>query len=232
VVTESASSASHLLHTLLADPDPNSLSIHVMLEPDLPLSPIIDSSSNDSTPISSPEASPIPNPAPLRKSSRVIKPPRYLDDFHCNTVIGTHSTISSNNVYPLSSVLSYNNCASDYHAFCCSILAIVEPKTYTQASKFECWKNAMNAELLALDENKTWSVVYLPRGKVPVGCKWVYKVKYHANGSIERCKARLVAKGYTQLEGVDYFDTFSPVAKITTIMVLLALPSIKGWHLE
>jgi hypothetical protein len=90
----------------------------------------------------------------------------------------------------------------------------------------------MNAELLALDENKTWSVVYLPRGKVPVGCKWVYKVKYHANGSIERCKARLVAKGYTQLEGVDYFDTFSPVAKITTIMVLRALPSIKGWHLE
>jgi hypothetical protein len=119
VVTESASSASHLLHTLLADPDPNSLSIHVMLEPDHPLSPIIDSSSNDSTPISSPEASPIPNPAPLRKSSRVIKPPRYLDDFHCNTVIGTHSTISSNNVYPLSSVLSYNNCAPDYHAFCC-----------------------------------------------------------------------------------------------------------------
>jgi hypothetical protein len=173
VETDSASSASHLHHTSLADPDldPNSLSIPVMLEPDLTLSPIISPNSNDSTPITSPESSPIPNPVPLRRSSRISNPPRHLEDFHCNTVIGTHSTISSNNVYPLSSVLSYNNCAPDYHAFCCSILAIVEPKTYTQASKFECWKNAMNAELLALDENKTWSVVYLPRGKVPVGCK-------------------------------------------------------------
>jgi hypothetical protein len=234
VETDSASSASHLHHTSLADPDldPNSFSIPVMLEPDLTLSPIISPNSNDSTPITSPESSPIPNPVPLRRSSRISNPPRHLEDFHCNTVIGTHSAVSSNNVYPLSSVLSYNNCAPDYNVFCCSISAIVEPKTYIQASKFECWRNAMNAELLALDENKTWSVVDLPHGKVPVGCKWVYKVKYHANGSIERYKARLVAKGYTQLEGVDYFDTFSPVAKITTIMVLLALPSIKGWHLE
>jgi hypothetical protein len=134
--------------------------------------------------------------------------------------------------YPLSSVLSYDNCAPEYRSFYCSISAIIEPKTFNQASKLDCWRKAMNAELFALDENKTWSVVDLPRGKTPIGCKWVYKIKYHANGSIERYKARLVAKGYHQMEGIDYFDTFSPVAKITTVRLLLALASIKGWDLE
>lgn len=155
--TDSTSSTSNLHHTTLDDPDPTSLPIPVMHEP----------SSNDST--TTPESS--PNPTPLRKSSRVVTRPVYLEDFHCNNVIGIDSAISSNSVYPLSSVLSYNSCAPGYHAFCCSISAIVEPTTYNQASKFECWWNAMNAELLALDDNKTWYVVDLPHGKVPIGCK-------------------------------------------------------------
>ncbi|XP_058747238.1 uncharacterized mitochondrial protein AtMg00810-like [Vicia villosa] len=75
----------------------------------------------------------------------------------------------------------------------------------------------MNAEISALEDNHTWILVDLPAGKVPVRCKWVYKVKYHADNTIERYKATLVSKGYTQLEGVDYFDTFSPVAKITIV---------------
>lgn len=85
----------------------------------------------------------------------------------------------------------------------------------------------MNVELQALADNHTWTLVDLPPGKVPIGCRWVYKVKYREDGSIERYKARLVEKGYTQMEGVDYFDTFSPVAKITTVRVLLSIASSK-----
>ena len=90
----------------------------------------------------------------------------------------------------------------------------------------------MEAEITALEENHTWTLVHLPPNITPIGSKWVYKIKRHADGTIERYKARLVAKGYTQTEGLDYFDTFSPVAKMTTIRTLLALASIKGWHLH
>ena len=89
----------------------------------------------------------------------------------------------------------------------------------------------MESELHALEANNTWYLTKLPRGKVPIGCRWVYKIKHHVDGSIERHKARLVAKGYTQQEGVDFLDTFSPVAKLTTIRLFFALTIVKNWDL-
>jgi hypothetical protein len=90
----------------------------------------------------------------------------------------------------------------------------------------------MDNEIKALELNNTWTVMDLPASKQVIGCKWVYKVKLKSDGTLERCKARLVAKGYNQCEGLDYYETFSPVAKLTTVRTLLAVAAAKKWHLH
>ncbi|XP_058201595.1 uncharacterized mitochondrial protein AtMg00820-like [Rhododendron vialii] len=94
------------------------------------------------------------------------------------------------------------------------------------AMKHAHWRDAMAAEIKALEDNDTWVLTNILPGKTPTGCKWVFRIKRHPNGTIERYKARLVAKGYTQQEGLDYHDTFAPMAKLTTLHCLLAIVAI------
>ena len=89
----------------------------------------------------------------------------------------------------------------------------------------------MIVDLKALESNGTWTLTTLLAGKCPVGCKWVYHIKYRSDGSLKRYKAHLVAQGYTQQEGIDYLDTFSLVAKLVTFKVLLSLSIVYGQSL-
>lgn len=113
-----------------------------------------------------------------------------------------------------------------------SLHTLSEPKSYSEACKHPCWLEAMDAEIRGLEANQTWCLVDLTANVTPIGNKWVCRIKRKSDGSIERFKACLVAKGYTQTEGLDYFDIFSPAAKITTVRLVLALASILHWHVH
>ncbi|KAL9233204.1 hypothetical protein vseg_008229 [Gypsophila vaccaria] len=125
------------------------------------------------------------------------------------------------------------NCFSKSHnVFMTRLDKCCEPKNYQEAVKDKLWIEAMKKEVNALEKNGTWKIVDLPTGKRPIGCKWVYKIKYKADGTMERYKARLVAQGFTQIEGVDYHETYAPVAKMASVRCLLTVAMSKGWFIE
>lgn len=113
-----------------------------------------------------------------------------------------------------------------------SINADNEHADNNQAKNQECWIQAMNYELLALQQNETWIFVDPPKHVKTIGNMWVYKIKHKAYGTIERHKARLVVKGYNQVKGIDFFYSLSHIAKITIVRTLLAVEAIKSWHLH
>ncbi|RVW12231.1 Retrovirus-related Pol polyprotein from transposon RE1 [Vitis vinifera] len=106
------------------------------------------------------------------------------------------------------------------------------PNSVQEALADRRWKAAVNEEMKSLQKNETWELVECPPGKKPVGYRWIYIVKYKVDDSIERFKVRLVAKGYTQTYGIDYAETFTPVAKINTVRVLLSLATNLDWPLQ
>lgn len=108
----------------------------------------------------------------------------------------------------------------------------IEPTSVSQAISQPHWREAMSTEITALMKHGTWDLVLPTADCKPVGCKWIFRVKRKADGSVDKFKARLVAKGYNQRPGVDYTETFSPVVKPATIRAVLSIAVMNGWNLR
>ena len=106
------------------------------------------------------------------------------------------------------------------------------PETFEEASSHLAWDETMNEEYCSLLANDTWDLVSLPKGRKLVRCRWVHKTKYGPDGKVERHKARLVAKVFSQVEGIDYIETFSHVAKMNSICLVLSLAASFKWELH
>lgn len=125
--------------------------------------------------------------------------------------------------------LTYDGYVAHHKAFMAKVIQDVEPTCFEDAVGNVHWDDAMNEEMAALEANDTWELVPLSDAKKAIGCKWVYKIKHKADGSIERHKARLVAKGYAQTYGIDYEETFAPVAKMAIVRAIIAVAAARGW---
>jgi hypothetical protein len=107
-----------------------------------------------------------------------------------------------------------------------------EPSTFEEATKHKVWKDAMIEEYESILKNDVWEVVPRPQGKSVVTSKWLYKIKHAADGSVEKFKARFVARGFSQKEGIDYDEIFAPVARYTSIRIIISLASVFDWKLH
>ncbi|GJW89514.1 putative RNA-directed DNA polymerase [Tanacetum coccineum] len=156
-----------------------------------------------------------------RRSSRVSKLPAKLNDY----------VVDSKLKYGLEKHVSYAKLNTVNHCFATTLNKSVEPTSYYEVTKDPKWIEAMNEEIDALYRNYTWTIVDLPRGRKAIGNKWIYKIKYKASGEVERYKARLVSKGFSQKEGFDYDETFSPVVKMVIVRCVITMVVSYSWHM-
>jgi hypothetical protein len=142
----------------------------------------------------------MPNQENIRRSQRVRKSP-ILDDYEIYT---------SEEIHMEGDHTSYEEAMRNPHS-----------------SK---WCEAMEDEMRSMSANQVWKLEKISKGAKTVGCKWVYKIKRDSKGNINRFKVRLVAKGFTQREGIDYNETFSPVSFKNSFRIIMAL--VAHYNLE
>ncbi|GJW03860.1 ribonuclease H-like domain-containing protein [Tanacetum coccineum] len=155
----------------------------------------------------------------LRRSSRQSIFPKNYNDF----------VVESKVKYGLEKFVGYAKLNTENLCFVTELNKSHEPKTFSEASRYSHWTDAMNKEMEALLRNDTWDLVDLPKDRKAISSKWLWKIKFKSSGEIERYKARLVALGCNQREGIDYEETFSPVVKMTTVRCLLNIVVLNDW---
>lgn len=176
----------------------------------------------------------------LRQSTRERRAPTWLKDYVVNSTVIKEDQFEK--IPPVKAPTAYTphtflyNVSSHlnktYVNFLTNLSTITEPNSFEQAKRNNDWEKAMQEEIKALEENGTWVVTELPPRKLAIGCKWVIKIKRKPYGNIDRYKAILEAKGFHQVEGIDYNESFSPVAKLVTICVLLAVATASKWGIH
>ena len=171
------------------------------------------------------------------KGKRKKFPSTKLHDYVTNTVrlvspsppASSSTPIKSSGMsYPITHFVNCERFSVGHKNFLAVVSVGVEPRSVKEAMKDPKWRDAMQKEISALEDNETWSLVSLPPGKKALGSLWVYKIKYNSDGNIERFKVRLVVFGNHQVEGIDYTDTFAPVAKMTIVRAFLAVAAAKN----
>ncbi|CAN1150187.1 Copia protein [Linum perenne] len=179
--------------------------------------------------------SPGENPLPENEAlNPTVSNPTHVSssiDTDSNWPIALRKGTRSCTRYPIDKYLSYARLSNHHRAFVTNVSNLFVPRNIYEALGDANWSSAVNEEMHALITNQTWKVVDLPAGKSVVGCKWVFTIKCKADGSVERYKARLVAKGFTQTHGVDYTETFAPVAKMNSVRILLSVAVNLDWPL-
>jgi hypothetical protein len=120
---------------------------------------------------------------------------------------------------------------SSYTALMCDLLE-EEPTCFEEAIQRKEWADAMTEEYQSIMKNKVWEIVPRPKNKDVVSSRWLFKIKHVADGSIEKYKARFVTRGFSQKEGIDYEETFPPVARYTSIRTIIALAAKMKWKLH
>lgn len=189
---------------------------------------------SESPSISSEHINPSPTTTSITQDQNPPEPVSVPTTIIPITTITTRSKIGASKPKSLPSdfVAHHSYLYSLPSVFASILHSEIEPKNYRAASKDVKWVHSMTTENTALKENDTWDLVPFENGMNVLGSRWVCKIKYNSDGTIKRYKSKLVAQGCTQQDGVDFFETFIPVVKTSTIKCVLTLALSRNWHIR